>query len=84
MQALGPRRQSTLIAFKGTAETAGSVGDTDPAFLNRWQDRMPGFGNVAKAVFGAVLLVIGIAIVTGVDKQLEAALVEASRPGSRA
>lgn len=39
---------------------------------------MPGFGNVAKAVFGAVLLVIGIAIVTGVDKQLEAALVEAS------
>ncbi|MDW9484638.1 hypothetical protein GOA59_01420 [Sinorhizobium meliloti] len=45
---------------------------------------MPGFGNVAKAVFGAVLLVIGIAIVTGVDKQLEAALVEASRSGSRA
>lgn len=38
---------------------------------------MPGFGNVAKAVFGAVLLVIGIAIVAGVDKQLEAALVEA-------
>ncbi|AGG71039.1 hypothetical protein [Sinorhizobium meliloti] len=75
MQALGPRRQSTLIAFKGTAETAGSVGDTEP---------LPGFGNVAKAVFGAVLLVIGIAIVTGVDKQLEAALVEASRPGSRA
>jgi hypothetical protein len=28
-----------------------------------------------------VLLVIGIAIVAGVDKQLEAALVEASRPG---
>ncbi|WKL25173.1 hypothetical protein Q1M64_07720 (plasmid) [Sinorhizobium meliloti] len=28
-----------------------------------------------------MLLVIGIAIVAGVDKQLEAALVEASRPG---
>ncbi|MDW9477376.1 hypothetical protein GOC38_07280 [Sinorhizobium meliloti] len=34
MQALGPRRQSTLIAFKGTAETAGSVGDTDPALID--------------------------------------------------
>ncbi|MCM5692142.1 hypothetical protein [Sinorhizobium meliloti] len=34
VQALGPRRQSTLIAFKGTAETAGSVGDTDPALID--------------------------------------------------
>ncbi len=39
---------------------------------------MLGFGKAAKAVFGALLLVIGIAILTGVDKQLEAALVEAS------
>ncbi|WP_248448039.1 hypothetical protein [Sinorhizobium meliloti] len=57
------------------------LGELSREVLNRWQDRMPGFGNVAKAVFGAVLLVIGIAIVAGVDKQLEAALVEASRPG---
>ncbi|MBX9457044.1 MAG: thioredoxin family protein [Rhizobium sp.] len=30
VRALGARSQSTLIAFRGAAETARSVGDTDP------------------------------------------------------
>lgn len=33
-QALGIRMQSTLIAFKGRAETARSVGVTDPARIS--------------------------------------------------
>lgn len=32
---LGVRRQSTLIAFKGRAETGRSVGETDPAAISR-------------------------------------------------
>ena len=33
VRAFGAQMQSTLIAFKGKAETARSVGDTDPASL---------------------------------------------------
>ena len=32
---LGVRRQSTLIAFKGRAETGRSVGETDPVAISR-------------------------------------------------
>ncbi|MFQ6184280.1 cytochrome c biogenesis CcdA family protein [Sinorhizobium meliloti] len=69
----------TMAAFGlGAAAPLLLLGQLSREVLNRWRDRMLGFGKVAKAVFGAVLLVIGIAILTGVDKQLEAALVEAS------
>ena len=33
VHAFGAQMQSTLIAFKGTTETARSVGDTDPDSL---------------------------------------------------
>jgi cytochrome c biogenesis protein CcdA len=69
----------TMAAFGlGAAAPLLLLGQLSREVLNRWRDRMLGFGKAAKAVFGAVLLVIGIAILTGVDKQLEAALVEAS------
>ncbi|YCI05180.1 sulfite exporter TauE/SafE family protein [Ensifer sp. D2-11] len=69
----------TMAAFGlGAAAPLLLPGQLSREVLNRRRDRVLGFGKVAKAVFGAMLLVIGIAILTGVDKQLEAALVEAS------
>jgi hypothetical protein len=39
---------------------------------------MIGAGRWGKAMIGAALLAVGLAILTGVDKSIEAALVEAS------
>jgi cytochrome c biogenesis protein CcdA len=44
----------------------------------RWRNRLMGAGSGGKIVLGAVLIVIGALVVTGLDKQLEAALVAAS------
>ena len=44
----------------------------------RWRNRLMGAGKVGKSGLGAVLLIVGVLIVTGLDKQLEAALVAAS------
>ena len=35
VRAMGAQSQSTLIGFKGTKETARSVGDTDPASIEQ-------------------------------------------------
>lgn len=69
----------TMTAFGlGAAAPLLLLGQLSREVLHRWRDRMLSYGKAAKAVFGALLLVIGIAILTGVDKQLEAALVQAS------
>jgi cytochrome c biogenesis protein CcdA len=46
--------------------------------LLRWRGRLLEAGRGGKMVLGAVLLAIGILIVSGLDKRLETALVEAS------
>ena len=43
--------------------------------LMRWRDRMIDLGKGAKAALGAVLVLVGIAILTGFDKALETELV---------
>ena len=46
--------------------------------LLRWRGRLLEAGRGGKMLLGAVLLAIGLLIVSGLDKRLEAALVEAS------
>ncbi len=46
--------------------------------LMRWRDRMIGLGKGAKAALGFVLVLVGIAILTGLDKTLESTLVAAT------
>jgi len=44
----------------------------------RWRDRLLGAGNGGKLLLGALLVVMGFAVVSGLDKLAETALVEAS------
>lgn len=44
----------------------------------RWRDKLAGAGKGGKLVLGTLLVVVGLAIVSGFDKRLEAALVDAS------
>jgi cytochrome c biogenesis protein CcdA len=69
----------TMLAFGlGAATPLLLLGYLSRDALKRWRDRMLSFGKVAKGVFGALMLATGVAILTGIDKQLEASLVAAS------
>ena len=46
--------------------------------LTRWRDRMRAASGPAKQLFGAALVAAGLSILTGIDKRVEAALVDAS------
>lgn len=47
-------------------------------FLTRWRGRMMATGSSGKRVFGALLLLVGVMIVTGYDRVAEGVLVAAS------
>ena len=46
--------------------------------LMRWRDRLLTIGKTGKAALGGVLVVLGVTIVSGLDRIVEAALVDAS------
>jgi hypothetical protein len=46
--------------------------------LLRWRGRLMEAGKVGKLAMGILLVAIGLTILTGIDRQLEAALVDAS------
>jgi cytochrome c biogenesis protein CcdA len=46
--------------------------------LLNWRGRLMAAGSAGKIVLGAILLLIGLSILTGIDKHIEAALVDAS------
>lgn len=46
--------------------------------MMRWRNQLMGTGKAGKMVLGLALLTIGILVVSGLDKQIEAALVAAS------
>jgi cytochrome c biogenesis protein CcdA len=54
------------------------LGGLSRATLLRWRGRMMGAGRGLKAALGLILAVTGVAILTGLDKAVETALVEAS------
>jgi sulfite exporter TauE/SafE len=54
------------------------LGTLSREVLMRWRERMMGIGTGLKAALGAVLVATGAAILLGIDKGVEAALVAAS------
>ncbi len=62
----------------GAATPLLLLGSLSRQALMRWRDRLARGGKTAKSALGVLLVLVGVLIVTGYDKQLEAALVEAS------
>ena len=70
---------TTMLAFGiGAALPLLLLGMLSREALSRWRDRMLSAGKGGKALMGALLLVAGVLILSGLDKRLEAVLVEAS------
>ena len=69
----------TMLAFGiGAALPLLLLGTLSRDVFNRSRERMLGTGKWLKGAFGVILVTIGLLILTGIDKQMEAALVEAS------
>jgi cytochrome c-type biogenesis protein len=69
----------TMIAFGiGAALPLLAIGMMSREALMRWRSRMMSAGSGGKALMGALLLGVGVLILTGFDKRIEAALVDAS------
>ena len=69
----------TMVTFGlGAGLPLALLGALSRATLLRWRDRMMRFSRGLKAALGLILVVTGLAILTGLDKALETALVDAS------
>jgi cytochrome c-type biogenesis protein len=69
----------TMVSFGlGVAVPLVVIGMMSREVLMRWRGRMLSSGGVVKSVLGVLFIFTGVMIVTGQDKFLEAALVEAS------
>lgn len=69
----------TMVTFGlGAGLPLVVLGTLSRATLLRWRGRMMGLGQGLKAVLGLILAATGLAILTGLDKALETALVDAS------
>jgi cytochrome c-type biogenesis protein len=70
---------ATMTLFGiGAATPLLALGSLSRQALMRWRDRLAQGGKAAKMALGLVLVAVGGLILTGYDKRLEAALVEAS------
>jgi cytochrome c biogenesis protein CcdA len=69
----------TMVAFGiGAALPLLAIGMMSREALLGWRSRMLAAGSGGKAAMGVLLLAVGVLILTGLDKRIEAALVEAS------
>jgi cytochrome c biogenesis protein CcdA len=69
----------TMVVFGlGAALPLLLLGLLSREALLRWRERLLAAGRGGKALLGALLLAIGVLILSGFDKKLETALVEAS------
>jgi len=69
----------TMLAFGiGAALPLLAIGMMSREALTRWRGRLLAVGSSGKVVLGAALVAVGALILTGLDKRLEAFLVEAS------
>jgi cytochrome c biogenesis protein CcdA len=69
----------TMTAFGiGAATPLVVLGLLSREVLMRWRNRLMAAGKGGKMLFGGLLIVLGAMILTGLDKQLEAFLVQAS------
>ena len=69
----------TMFAFGvGAALPLLAIGTISRETLARWRNRLLAAGGGGKMLMGFMLVAIGVLILTGLDKRLEAVLVEAS------
>jgi cytochrome c biogenesis protein CcdA len=69
----------TMAVFGvGAALPLVAIGLMSRATLARWRSRMLAAGTGGKTIMGGVLVLVGMLVLTGVDKRLEAALVDLS------
>ncbi|PZQ12364.1 MAG: cytochrome C biogenesis protein [Ancylobacter novellus] len=70
---------ATMVAFGvGAATPLLLLGVLSREALMRWRSRMMAGGRMAKMALGALFVVIGVAVLAGIDKKVEAGLVDAS------
>lgn len=70
---------ATMAAFGlGAALPLLAIGMMSREALMRWRDRMLSAGRSGKAALGALLVALGLLIVSGLDKRVEAVLVDVS------
>ncbi|GLK66572.1 cytochrome c biogenesis CcdA family protein [Hansschlegelia plantiphila] len=62
----------------GAALPLLAIGALSRRTLTRWRPRLAQAGRSGKALFGALLILVGAGVLTGTDKTIETALVEAS------
>jgi len=75
---LGQVALTMLVFGIGAALPLMLLGFVSREALQRWKGRMMEAGRGGKTLLGVLLLAIGLLIATGLDKRLEAALVDAS------
>ena len=69
----------TMLVFgMGAAIPLLLIGLLSREILARWRSHVLSAGKMLKMIFGSVLTLSGLIIITGIDKKLEAALVELS------
>jgi len=69
----------TMAVFGiGAALPLVAIGLMSRATLARWRSRMLAAGTGGKTIMGGVLVLVGLLVLTGFDKRLEAALVDLS------
>jgi cytochrome c biogenesis protein CcdA len=74
-----PQVALTMLAFGiGAALPLLLLGTLSREALMRWRSRLMEGGKAGKTVLGLVLVAVGLLVATGLDKRLEAILVEAS------
>jgi cytochrome c-type biogenesis protein len=74
-----PRVAATMLVFGlGASAPLLVIGIMSRELMRRVRDHLLSVGQHLKAALGVAFVLIGAAIVTGVDKQIETALVEAS------
>lgn len=67
-----------VVMFAYGAGTAGvrlAAGLASGRLLARWRPRLMASGGVGKKLLGGTVLLLGVFVLTGVDKRLEAAAV---------
>ncbi len=69
---------SMFVFGVGAALPLLGIGFISRGALQRWRTRLLTAGQIMKAAFGALLIVFGALVLTGIDKSLETVLVNAS------
>jgi cytochrome c-type biogenesis protein len=77
-QRLAASQYHQLLFGPGAATPLLVVGFLSREVWMRLRDRVLATGKVAKTAFGMLLIIIGMTVVSGIDRKLEAVLADAS------